>query len=97
MSVLFWIPAVALLFWLVFIFNQLVALRNRARAAWSDIDVQLKRRHDLVGNLVETVKGYALHERGTLEEVARARTVAETARDAGKPGEAGAAENALGG
>ena len=58
----------------VFIFNRLVGLRNRAQGSWSDIDVQLKRRHDLVGNLVETVKGYAAHERNTLEEVVRARS-----------------------
>lgn len=93
----FWLIVLAVLFWLAFIFNHLVALRNGAKGAWSDIDVQLKRRHDLIGNLVETVKGYAQHERGTLEEVARARTVAESARDAGRPAEAGAAENALAG
>jgi LemA protein len=97
MFAIFWIFLLVVLFWLAFIFNHLVALRNSAKAAWSDIDVQLKRRHDLIGNLVETVKGYVQHERSTLEEVVRARTVAETARDAGKPGEAGAAENALGG
>ena len=56
------------------IFNQLVRLRNRAAGSWSDIDVQLERRHDLVGNLVEPVKGYAHHERQVLEKVApRAR------------------------
>ena len=97
MFAIFWLFVIVVLFWLAFIFNHLVALRNRAKAAWSDIDVQLKRRHDLIGNLVETVKGYVQHERSTLEEVVRARTVAETARDAGKPGAAGAAENALGG
>ena len=97
MFALFWIFVLVVLFWLAFIFNQLVALRNRAKASWSDIDVQLKRRHDLIGNLVETVKGYVRHERSTLEEVVRARTTAETARGAGRPGAAGAAENALGG
>jgi LemA protein len=79
----------------VVLFNRLVGLRNRARGSWSDIDVQLKRRHDLVGNLVETVKGYAAHERTTLEEVVRARTEAEHARDRAEPGAAGAAEKRL--
>ena len=64
----------ALLITVVFLFNRLIGLRNRAAAAWSDIDVQLKQRHDLIQNLVETVKGYATHERSTLEEVTRART-----------------------
>jgi len=77
-------------------FNRLVALRNRAAAAWADIDVQLKRRHDLVGNLVETVRGYAAHEAGTLEAVTRARADAESARGAGLPAEAGAASARLG-
>jgi LemA protein len=54
-------------------FNQLVSLRNRVREAWSDIQVQMKRRYDLIPNLVETVKGYAGHERGTLESVVKAR------------------------
>lgn len=59
--------------WLVGIFNGLVRLRNAVKNAWSQIDVQLKRRHDLIPNLVETVKGYAKHERGTLEAVIQAR------------------------
>jgi LemA protein len=57
-------------------YNRLVGLRQRSQAAWSDIDVQLKRRTDLVPNLVETVKGYAAHERGTLDQVIRARGAA---------------------
>jgi len=61
-------------------YNRLVGLRQRSEAAWSDIDVQLKRRTDLVPNLVETVKGYAAHERGTLEQVIRARGAAVAAR-----------------
>lgn len=77
-------------------FNRLVALRNRAAAAWADIDVQLKRRHDLVGNLVETVRGYMSHEAGTLEAVVRARGEVEDARGAGLPAEAGAASARLG-
>ncbi len=87
----------ALLLWGIAVFNRLVGLRNRARGSWSDIDVQLKRRHDLIGNLVETVKGYAAHERTTLDEVTTARSRAESARDAAGPEEAGRAESALSG
>ncbi len=87
----------AVLIWGVVVFNRLVRLRNRAQGSWSDIDVQLKRRHDLIGNLVETVKGYAAHERNTLEEVVRARAAAESARDTGRPAEAGRAEGRLAG
>jgi LemA protein len=94
-DLVFWISALAVLGWVVYLFNALVALRNRARGAWSDVDVQLKRRHDLVDNLVETVKGYVAHERTVLEEVAAARARAEAARDAGRPGAAGTAEQAL--
>ena len=61
-------------FWLVGMYNGLVRLRNQVRNAWSQISVQLKRRHDLIPNLVETVKGYAAHEKGTLQEVTEART-----------------------
>ena len=57
---------VLLLLWLMVIYNRLVALRQTVNQSWSDIEVQLKQRHDLVPNLVETVKGYAGHERGTL-------------------------------
>lgn len=74
------------------IYNRLVGLRVRADGAWSDIDVQLKRRHDLVENLVETVKGYAAHERDTLEKVVEARARAVRA---GRPEEAAAAEDIL--
>jgi LemA protein len=63
----------------VLIYNKLVQLRVRSESAWADIDVQLKRRHDLIPNLVETVKGYAGHEQKTFEEVARLRTQAQTA------------------
>jgi LemA protein len=58
------------------IYNGLITLRNRVQEAWRQIDVELKRRHDLIGNLVETVKGYAAHERGTLEDVMKARSAA---------------------
>jgi LemA protein len=59
--------------WFVVIYNSLVRLRNGVKNAWSQIDVQLKRRYDLIPNLVETVKGYAAHERGTFDEVTKAR------------------------
>lgn len=78
----------------VVLFNRLVSLRNRAAAAWSDIDVQLKRRHDLVGNLVDTVKAYAAHEAQTLQQVTDARTRAESATGGG-PRTAGQAEDSL--
>jgi LemA protein len=77
------------------LFNRLIGLRNRAASAWSDIDVQLKQRHDLIRNLVETVKGYAAHERTTLEEITQARAGAEGARELGAPGVAGVAESHL--
>jgi len=83
--------------WAALAYNGLVALRNRAEGAWSDIDVQLKRRHDLVGNLVETVKGYAGHERATFEAVVEARNQAASARQSGDPAAAAAAESLLGG
>ena len=65
-----------LIVWVVTIYNGLVALRQRVNQAFADVDVQLKQRHDLIPNLVETVKGYATHERGTLEEVTRLRGAA---------------------
>ena len=68
--------AVLLLIGGIVIYNQFIGLRNRAREAWAGIDVQLKRRHDLVANLVATVKGYAAHERQALEEVTRYRSQA---------------------
>jgi LemA protein len=81
-------------FMIVAMYNRLVKLRVTAQNAWSDIDVALKRRADLVPNLVETVKGYAGHERSTLEAVTNARTRAVAAQDAG-PAERAAAEAAL--
>jgi LemA protein len=78
----------------VILYNRLVSLRVRAENAWSDIDVQLKRRADLVPNLVETVKGYAAHERGTLDAVTKARTNAVAAQNAG-PAERAKAEGEL--
>ncbi len=65
-----------ILFWLIFSYNRLVVLKNRAKEAWADIDVQLKRRYNLIPNLVETVKGYAAHEREVFEKITEARTKA---------------------
>lgn len=62
--------------WAIFAYNRFVTLKNRMQEAWSDIEVQLKRRYDLIPNLVETVKGYAAHEAGTLQKVTDARTAA---------------------
>lgn len=73
-------------------YNGLIRLRVRADASWSDIDVQLKRRHDLIPNLVETVKGYAAHEKGTFENIAKYRSAAMTATS---PADRAAAEGQL--
>lgn len=78
------------------IYNRLVALRQNTNQAFADVDVQLKQRHDLIPNLVETVKGYAAHERGTLEEVIQARNAAVSAERTGDPKAMGAAEGVLG-
>ncbi len=66
----------AVVLWAVAAYNGLIKLRNLVQEAWRQIDVELTRRHDLIGNLVETVKGYAAHERGTLEDVVKARSAA---------------------
>ena len=71
---------VIVIFWAVGVFNSLIRLKNRTNEAWSDIYVQLKRRHDLIPNLIETVKGYAKHERETFENVTQARTKAISAQ-----------------
>jgi LemA protein len=70
---------VALILWVIVTYNQLVAMRQRVNQSFADIDVQLKQRHDLIPNLVETVKGYAAHERGTLDAVVQARNAAMAA------------------
>ena len=70
---------VLLIFLFAGTYNSLVRLRNRVRNAWAQIDVQLKRRHDLIPNLVETAKGYMTHERGTFEAVTKARNLAQQA------------------
>src|SRR6185436_3512692 len=93
----FWIILgliVVLVLWIIFIYNGLVAMRQRANQAFADIDVQLKQRHDLIPNLVETVKGYASHEKGTLEAVVQARNAALSAQG---PAAQGQAENMLSG
>jgi len=83
-----------IILWPVGTYNRLITLRNRAKEAWSDIDVQLKRRYNLIPNLVETVKGYAAHERELFEKVTEARTRAMGAQT---PKEKGEAENILSG
>ena len=83
MGVVGWIligALVLLVLYAIFSYNRLVQLRNRIDAAWSQIDVQLRRRYDLIPNLVETVKGYAAHERETLEAVTKARQQAVQAQ-----------------
>lgn len=77
---------------LIMMYNGLVQLRVRCDSAWSDIDIQLKRRHDLIPNLVETVKGYAAHEKGTFENIAKFRT---QAMQATTPADKAVAENQL--
>ena len=74
--------------WVIAIFNSLVTLKNRAKEAWADIDVQLKRRYDLIPNLVETVKGYATHEKELFENVTKARTAAMSAQGVQAKGDA---------
>jgi LemA protein len=87
---------VVLVLWVVMIYNGLVAMRQRVNQSFADVDVQLRQRHDLIPNLVETVKGYAAHERGTLEAVVQARNSAVAAAGQG-PAAQGAAENMLSG
>jgi LemA protein len=81
---------------LIGIYNRLVALRQNTNQAFADVDVQLKQRHDLIPNLVETVKGYAAHEKGTLDAVIQARNAAVTAERTGDPKAMGQAEGVLG-
>src|SRR5436853_6808694 len=92
-----WIILCVLVLVLVFVigmYNSLVQLRVRADSAWSDIDIQLKRRHDLIPNLVETVKGYAVHEKGTFENIAKFRS---QAMQATSPADKAQAEGQLSG
>ncbi|MDE1973678.1 MAG: LemA family protein [Hyphomicrobiales bacterium] len=85
---------VVVIVWAISVYNGLVAMRQRVNGAFADVDVQLRQRHDLVPNLVETVKGYAAHERGTLDEVVKARGIAAAAQG---PAQQAAAENMLSG
>src|ERR1700752_3377573 len=87
---------VVLVLWVIAIYNGLVSMRQRVNQAFADIDVQLRQRHDLIPNLVETVKGYASHERGTLEAVVKARNAAISAPGGGSDAQV-AAENQLSG
>ena len=92
------VPVFLVLMWVVGAYNRLVALRNRFKNAFAQIDVQLKRRYDLIPNLVETAKGYIKHERGTLEAVIAARNAASTANAtaAQNPGDAAAMKQLTG-
>ena len=85
---------ILLVLWVVFAYNHFVTLAQRTKEAWADIDVQLKRRYDLIPNLVETVKGYATHEKSTFENIAAARSAAMSAQG---PEAKGQAENQLSG
>jgi LemA protein len=85
---------VVFVLWAITVYNGLVTMRQRVNQAFADIDVQLRQRHDLVPNLVETVKGYAAHERGTLDDVVKARNAAVAAQG---PAQQAAAENMLSG
>jgi LemA protein len=91
------VVAIVLVLWIVGIYNGLVALRNRFKNAFAQIDVQLKRRYDLIPNLVETAKGYLKHERETLEAVIKARNIAAAAAEAAaaNPADGGAVRNLL--
>ena len=88
-----WIILAVLILWAIFAFNGLVSLTNRAKEAWADIEVQLKRRYDLIPNLVNTVKGYATHESSAFENVTKARSAAMGAGSS--LADKGAAENTL--
>lgn len=87
------VVAAVVVLWAVGIYNALVRLRNQVKNAWAQIDVQLKRRHDLIPNLVETVKGYMTHERATLENVTKARNLAAQASGVGEQAKAETALN----
>ena len=86
---------VVVVVWLFLTYNSMVSARNRTQEAWSQIDVELKRRHDLIPNLVNTVQSYMGHERGTLEAVTNARAAAVAAVATGDPAKVGASENML--
>lgn len=85
-----------LFIWVIGLYNGLVKLKNRVKEAWSDIDVQLKRRHDLIPNLIESVKGYMKHEQGLLENITKARAGAMEAQSSGNTAELAKQEGVLG-
>lgn len=89
--------AIVIILWLIGVFNALVRLKNRVKEAWSDIDVQLKRRHDLIPNLINSVKGYMKHEKTLLENITKARSQAMSAQESGNTAELASAESMLGG
>src|SRR6202453_1207556 len=89
-TIILLVVIVGAVLWVISVYNGLVAMRQRVNQAFADVDVQLRQRHDLVPNLVETVKGYAANERGTLDEVVKARNAAVTAQG---PAQQAAAEN----
>src|SRR6204780_1871012 len=93
-TIILLVVIVGAVLWVISIYNGLISMRQRVNQAFADVDVQLKQRHDLVPNLGETVKGYAAHERGTLDEVVKARNAAVSARG---PAQQAAAENMLSG
>ena len=76
LTIILLIIVAVIILWLILVFNRLIRFKNRTQEAWSDIDVQLKRRYDLIPNLIETVKGYASHEKDVFEKVTEARTKA---------------------
>jgi LemA protein len=88
---------VLIVLWAIMTYNGLISRRNRVDESWSGIDVQLKRRHDLIPNLIETVKGYAAHEKTTLQNVIAARNSAMSAQDTGDAAATGQAEGVLSG
>ena len=89
--------AVIIVLWVMFAYNAFIRVKNQVENAWSQIDVQLKRRTDLIPNLISTVKGYAKHERETLDSVTQARTSLMQASSSGDPKQAAQADNMLSG
>lgn len=92
-----WLIPVAIVLWFIWTYNGFVRLNNRVKEAWSDIEVQLKRRYDLIPNILESVKGYAKHEKGVFEKVTEARTRAMGVESKGNMKEIARAENMLAG
>ena len=88
MGNIIWIILGVLIVWAIFIYNKFITLINRAKEAWSDIDIQLKRRYDLIPNLVNSVKGYAAHESEVFENVTKARAAAMGAQNIADKGKA---------